>query len=347
VGSWAAHFSLPAQLGGILGFDTARLERMTMMSQFPDQVSALDATINGARAIATVSAYAPGVNGLRGQRALHALNGRRLSENLEIYLQIIRLNVGNDDVVAMALHPLVDSVFHARTVRLRGGSTILRSFDDGLGHAFDGSHPDFASEQQIKTATGALISAFQIIAGRQLTLQELRNANSGIDGIMKEARRQTDLKDRELDLFIPSDERMELNVRSVSDALLGGWGNRLLKPTPIQGFLAAEPITWELTVRETQRYLSSGGRQVSQVEASRFARDGMWAAAKVIDDYEFLTTGKKPGRPFSPKDLMDTVPWSFSSLLYPKMPATTERWSYRDIVPGYKPKEPSLALTKS
>lgn len=335
------HYYLVGLIGKALNLPSDRLYSVMAHSQYPDQVSALDAAMNGARSEATLSTYEPGGAGVHAEMALHALNGRRVSENLDTYLTIIARNSDDDATVGVALHGLVDSIFHSRLIEGE-----LRTYTAPLGHFREGSEPDYVSEDQVRVAAGAVIRALELVSGSKLT----DSGRAGVAAYVNETVRiASEMTDADTSGLAPDVQaanhgpRMELNFRSVVEAILGQSPDaRLLRPNDIQSIGIAKAITKDLTIQETQQFLSSRGQDVSWDLAERFATRAMRAAAHVIDEYDYLTTGQRPPVPFSPDQLMDTQTWSFRGLFDARVPEGPGKWSIRHVVPGYQPLTPSM-----
>jgi hypothetical protein len=149
------HFFLPLLIAHAAGLSDERLSRIIEYSQFPDQVSVLDGFTNGTRNLAAGDGYDPAALGKLSERALHALNGFTTRENFKFYQTVISENPGDDAVIGLALHGLVDSMFHSHEV-----NDNLVTYDAPLGHGAHGSEPDYVTSKKLLVVTGQIITAF-------------------------------------------------------------------------------------------------------------------------------------------------------------------------------------------
>ncbi|WP_395688963.1 LysM peptidoglycan-binding domain-containing protein [Caenimonas koreensis] len=345
------HYFMVGLVGRALGIPDRRLSVIMASSQYPDQVSALDALTNGARYKAAGSDYLPAVAGLESMQSLHALNGMSLAQNLQTYTEIIRRHANDDVAVGIALHGLVDSVFHSHeSVGADGGKRMV-AYTAPLGHGLQGSEPDYVSEDQVKVAAGAVIEALQVVSGTSLTARQRTGAMNYVNNAIQEARFITDTN--EGSALLPSFDggaRMELNFRAVSARLLGSSGNlNLLIPNTIESPATLQPITRELTIGQTQRFLSTNGQIVSRDFAAKYADRAMESAATVVNEYRRIIGARSGEVGFSANDLMDTKTWSMRGLS-PFRPAVTSsqwptkgaHWSMQSVLPGYAPVVPTV-----
>lgn len=353
------HYYLVGLIGRAVGIPNSRLSRIMFYSQYPDQVSSLDAFTNGVRYRLGGSDYAPAVTGFESMKALHALNGKTLAENVDIYTNIIRQNRENDAVIGIALHGLVDSIFHSRLVRLDDGTYIARSYAAPEGHMIHFSEPDYVSENQVKVATGAVINALQIVGDTRLTDRQLRGVMAHVDTVVREARALTERESAfDPSAVLDQGARMELNFRYVSEKLLGGVrGLHLMRPNDIVSPFVAPAITRDVTIEQTRAFMQSKGDSVTWVDAERVATIGMKAAATVMNAYRAITD-MRIDRDVSPDQFMDTKEWSairiksfFESILFPGRNKSVDTsswgnkgqvWSSEHILPGYTPSAPAI-----
>jgi hypothetical protein len=301
-GDVGAHYYLVGLLAAAFGMDQgeglARMTRIVAYSQWADQVNALDATTQGARNWSGVF----GMQSLGGdesligrvlQESIHALNGRSREENIGFFLGLIRDYNNNDAVVGIALHGLVDSVFHTRN----DGSGM--TFSGPTGHLWEGHDQDYISRAAVQESTRALILAFQHITQREITPraeQEIWNlVNGALDRAIQRAEVATPpfiSGDQTLDgspIIIPqgpSRHQVELSFRDVVREIFGerglDFGLRRPEDVPLDNAYVRD-INWASTIDETAAYLRSLG--LSRVDPRQFAIDGMQAAALIGNRY--------------------------------------------------------------
>jgi YD repeat-containing protein len=308
------HYYLIGLVGRALGLADERLAQIMAYSQFPDQVSAADGYTNGFRYKVTGPDYPPAAAGLEMMIAVHALNGRPLEDNLRTYKKIIAQNADDDAAIGVALHGLVDSVFHAHYVP--GGGLV--SYSAPMGHGLDGSDPDYISPDKAKLAAGAVIEGLETVGGKRLTSDQRRAAMNYVNAAIDRAHALTQIEEiRGGGQVIERGAREELHFRAISAELLGASGSLpVLQPNDIQSPIAARAITRELTIAQAQEFLSSvSGAPASSRVATNFAKAGMRAIEKVVNDYYALVN--KGGNPeaFRAASLYDTKVWSLRALV--------------------------------
>jgi hypothetical protein len=248
------HYYLVGLVGRALGIQDERLGKIMAFSQFPDQVSVLDGATNGARLIGTDSDYEPAQAGRRVMEAVHALNGRPLDENIATFQQIIAKNSNDDAAIGIAMHGLVDSIFHAHEAP--GGGMV--SWSSPMGHGWEGSDPDYVTPDKVKLAAGAIAVALENVSGSELTQAQRTAAMNFVDSAMQRAQELTSAQQiRGGAVGVGSNQLLELNFRAVSAELLGSSGNlRLFSPNEIQSPIALPAINRDLTVQQTQDFLN-------------------------------------------------------------------------------------------
>ncbi len=345
------HYHMVGLIGNALGMPNERLSRIMAFSQLPDQVSALDAYTNGVRYKLTGDDYMPAQQGLYSMQALHALNGKTVAENFRIFQLIISAHRDDDAVVGVALHAMVDAVFHSHPVVGEDGVTRQITYDAPEGHVVHGANSDYIGADQIKMAGGAVIEALQTVTGQNLTPNQRTGAMNFVLHALAEAKDMNLLQGNES--TYDSLERTEQNFRSVASRILGSSPNmQLLQPHDIQRPITAQPNTRDLVIGQALQFLNSGGRKFSREFAADFATQGMDAATKVMDEYRSITTGEKSST--SPNDLMDTKDWSVLRFFrptpnggnWPSKPVQPSidpvpGWSMKNVVPGYRPQLPT------
>jgi YD repeat-containing protein len=315
------HYYLPLLLGKMVGLSDERVATIAAYSQFPDQVSALDGYTNGVRSVESGQNYDPAQAGEYSERAIHALNGRPTVENLRFYQDEIAKYSDDDARVGIAMHGLVDSIFHSRPV-----DGVNVTYDAPIGHGLHGSEPDYISEGQARTAAGQLMSAFETVGGVQLSsdqrAQAMASVNSALDraraltiGEVQDFNRMEDLYGAGTSGSAPKQsERMELNFRSVVTEMMGANMRVLSPPEDLPTPFWRGPITPEGTVVETQHFL--GG---SREDASIFANRGMQAAQDIMRDFAQTSTVFSKYQNMKIDQIYDA-----------------KVWSLRGIVPGYQ-----------
>ncbi len=344
------HIHMAGLISNALGLSNERLGRIMAFAQFPDQVSALDAYTNGVRYELTGDDYMPAKHGLNSMQALHALNGKTVSKNFGTFQSIISAHRDDDAVVGIALHAMVDAVFHSHPVVGKDGVTRQVTYDAPEGHGAQGANPDYIGADQIKMAGGAVIEALQTVTGQNLTPNQRTGAMNFVLQALAEAKGMTLQQGHESSY--DSLERTEQNFRSVASRILGSSPNvQLLQPNDIQKPMTAQPNTRDLVNDQTLQFLNSGNSKFSREFAADFATRGMDAATQVMDEYRWKTTGEKSST--SPNDLMDTKDWSVLRLFRPtpngdNWPSKPDQpsidpvpgWSMKNVVPGYRPQLP-------
>ena len=332
-GQSASHYFLIGMVGRHLPIANDRIARMMAYSQWPDQVSALDAHTNGTRWYSQLAKeYMPALAGLQTMQGIHALNGLPFEQNVAAYLDIIRMHRNDDAVVGIALHALVDSVFHSRVVNGR-----LMAFSAPWGHASEGSAQDYVSPDQVRVASALVVKALEHVAGQAISSGGLAAVMGDVEDVMYRASAAAD-KAFDPKRGVERGAQRELSFRVIAAELLNsGSGPELLNAGDIQNPYFAPPITPELTVEQTRRFLSSGRTQVSAAFARRFAEDGMMAVETIMSKFNRAVTG----RPFSfdANSLTDTKWWSVNPLgLFWPAPTPGQPWSSKHISPGFTPK---------
>lgn len=307
------HFYLPALIAHAAGISNERLARILSYSQFPDQVSPLDGYTNGTRSLASSKHYAPGKMGEFSEKALHALNGRTVKENLEFYQYIIAKYKDNDAVVGIALHGLVDAIFHSHKV-----GNEMRTYVAPLGHGAHGSEPDYVSPQQVHAATGEIITAFETLAGKPLSPEQRNLVNTQVDDALSRAAQRTqgevDTLERMRETYgeaprIDPHERMELHFRDVVKELVPDIPGVTLKDLPSPFFRA--PITAESTQREGRIFFG----HLPQKEADKLTTQGLDGAVIIEKAYkEFFKDASAPEH-ITPEAHNDTKVWSLRRVL--------------------------------
>jgi hypothetical protein len=334
-------------VGRAVGIPATKLSKIMFFSQYPDQVSVLDGFTNGLRYRLGGSDYSPGLAGLASMEVLHALNGRLVSENVDLYTKIIKQNLNNDAVIGISLHGLVDSIFHSKQVVGSDGVKRLVTFKSPDGHAAHFSEPDYISENQVRFATAAVVDALQIVAGRELSAKQLQGVMSQMNSVVSTARDMTELQGIST---IGSSERMELNFRHVAANLLGSMrGLILLQPNDIVSPLTVPLISRQLTIEQTRAFMSTRGEVATWAQAEKVAAEGMDAATVVINDFRALKEGRTTSR-IAADVVMDTKTWWVLRFLPARGSSGSdarwgnygETWSMDAVLPGYKPVVPTF-----
>jgi hypothetical protein len=268
--------------------------------------------------------------------SLHALNGRFLKDNLDLYQAEIARYRDNDAVVGIAMHGLVDSIFHSYD----DGNGIV-SYKAPIGHGLHGSEPDYMTEAKAQTATTQLIAAFETVADRTLSSDQRAQVFAALDNVLTRARSVTndgiETHQRHEETYgyaLPGkapDAKidMEMNFRDVVAATLGGNMKILSPAADLPSPFTRPMISRETSIGETQHYLG-GGRD----EAEAFYSRGMNAANTIIKDFVGQTPGYEPyrGRDFSEEKFYDSKNWNI------------RKWDIRNILPGYQPTPPRKSV---
>jgi conjugal transfer mating pair stabilization protein TraG len=326
---WGGHYYLPLLIGKMVGLSPERIQRIAAFSQFPDQVAALDGYTNGVRSMLS-KGYAPAEAGEFSERAIHALNGKPVAENLAFYLNEIAKYRNDDARVGIAMHGLVDSIFHSHMV-----NGVAVTYKAPLGHGLHGSNPDYISEDQTKAAAGALIRAFETVGGVKLTPAQRASVMSTINQAVGRARSMTDGEVRDFHdaeeryghgsggPAPKQNERMELNFREVVKNLMAPSMQVLSPSAELPSPFTRAPITPEGSVEETSRFLgiSTGG-------ALDFTTQGMQAARDIMTDYASTSGDSSKYKNLDINDIYDT-----------------KVWSLKGLVPGYRPPLPTSNLS--
>jgi YD repeat-containing protein len=332
------HYFLVGLIGRALGIPDERLGKIMMFSQLPDQISATDAYTNGVRYYVTPGDYAPKAAGVRMMEALHALNGMTVARNVAIYTEIIRRNLSDDAVIGIALHGLVDSFFHSKVERI-GGKEVLVTFKSPMGHGMLGSSPDYINEQQVKGASGAVIEALQLVSGKELGENARIGVMNYVTGVVERARSVTDRQDHLIvqgrdDPSWSRDQRMELNFREVSTAVLGSSRSlNLLQPREIESPATSQAITRELTIRQVYDFISTTRVGSASMQlAETIADQTLKAAERVVADFENIAHGDTPRHSFTHSELFDSRPWSLRAISHSA--GELIRWSIDALTPS-------------
>ncbi|MHA6916162.1 hypothetical protein ACQUJO_23965 [Ralstonia pseudosolanacearum] len=305
------HFYLPALIASAAGIADERLSRIIAFSQFPDQISALDGFTNGTRNLAEGNDYDPSAAGLLSERALHALNGKTVDENVSFYQKTIAENKDNDAVVGIALHGLVDSIFHSREV-----DGVYRTYEAPLGHGAHGSDPDYISASQAQATTGLIISAFETISGNELSDEQRASVYNALNTALSRASartsEETDQFNSMSDLYgrnsagsiAAPNERMELNFRDVVREMVPNLPGVKLEDLPSPFFRG--PITQQGTIKEGRIFFGN----LPADQANALTNQGIDAAARIMERYRKLSDDRAVSHPVQSGDLYDTKVWS-------------------------------------
>jgi len=306
------HFYLLALIANAAGISDERLSRIITFSQFPDQISATDGFTNGTRNIIEGNGYEPAATGLLSQRALHALNGMTMQRNLDFYQTVIAENRDNDAVAGIALHGLVDSVFHS----CKDESGEYRTYSAPLGHGAHGSEPDFISPDQARAATGQIMAAFETISGKQLSGEQrtsVYNAlNTALDRAATRTAQEVDQFNRLGEMYGPGaagpyinpDERTELNFRNVVKEMVPNIPGVKLDDLPSPFFRG--PITEQGTLAEGRTFFSN----LPPAQADALTNQGMEAATRIMERYKQEFGDQTVPHTVQPGDLYDSKVWS-------------------------------------
>jgi hypothetical protein len=314
------HYYLPLLIGKMVDLSPERVRTIAAYSQFPDQVSALDGYTNGVRRTFSHRAYEAAQVGEFSERAIHALNGRTTIENLAFYQREIAKYRNDDARVGIAMHGLVDSIFHSRPV-----NGVNVTYGAPLGHGLHGSDPDYISEEQAKAAAGQLMRAFETVSGVKLNDGQRAQVMTTVNQALTRARTLTDgevkaFHEGELRYGHGSggrppkqNERMEINFRRAVTEMMGPRMPILSPPENLPSPFWRGQITPAGSVEETKQFI--GG---SQAVAGGFAERGMEAAGDIMRDFAKTSPGFLKYQNLYVNKLYDT-----------------QAWSLKDVIPGY------------
>ncbi|UMR30910.1 PAAR domain-containing protein [Massilia sp. MB5] len=323
------HYYLPLMLGKMVGLSDERSRAIAAYSQFPDQVSALDGYTNGVRSKMSARSYEPAQIGEYSERAIHALNGRTTGDNLAFYHKEIAKYKDDDARVGIAMHGLVDSIFHSRSI-----NGVNVTYEAPLGHGLHGSEPDYISEDQARGAAGQLMSAFETVGGIRLSDEQKAQAMASVNAVLARARVITTEEGLNFDRmgeiygagaanYLPKqNERMELNFRKVVKEMLGADMKVLSPPEDLPIPFWRGKITHEGTVAETANFL--GG---TEEDARIFAARGMNAAQSILRDFSKTSAAYSKFENMKIEEIYDS-----------------KVWSLRGIIPGYRISVPSSKI---
>jgi YD repeat-containing protein len=143
-----------------------RLDEITAFSQLPDQVRLLDGATGGARYIFKLADPETLETVKLFEEAIHGLNGKSTAEIINFSLNMIDNNPNNAAIVGLAMHTLVDSVYHSTY----DGNDIdaflvSKTYEAPLGHGAHLSEPDYMTDFKRDTATQLVAKAFADISG--------------------------------------------------------------------------------------------------------------------------------------------------------------------------------------
>lgn len=305
------HFYLPLLIANAAGISNERLGRIIAFSQFPDQIAATDGFNNGTRNIIEGDSYAPAFAGLQTERALHALNGMSMQQNIDFYQTMIAENRDNDAVIGLSLHGLGDSIFHSHEVN---GEYV--TYEAPLGHGAHGSEPDYISASQARAATGQYISAFETITGTPFSDDQRASVYNALNTTLNRAAALTAQEVAAPKMlaetygqdpsarYINPNERMELNFRDVVKASIPNIPGVKLEDLPSPFFRG--PITEQSTLTEGRTFFSN----LPPEEADALTKQGMNAAALITNRFNSQFGDQAAPRTIQPNDLYDNKVWS-------------------------------------
>jgi hypothetical protein len=305
------HFFLPLLIAHAAGLTDERLSRIIEYSQFPDQVSVLDGFTNGTRNLAAGDGYDPAAMGKLSERALHALNGKSTRENFEFYQTVISENRGDDAVVGIALHGLVDSLFHSHEV-----NGVSVTYDAPLGHGAHGSEPDYVTREKLLVVTGQIIAAFETVTGNSLSGEQrdsvFGSVNGAFDRAASRAAQQIDDINGAFEMYgvqprgpaLSRGERTELNFRDVVREMAPKIPGVQLEDLPSPFFRG--PITADGTYLEGRTFW----RNLPAEQADALTRQGVDAAGLIMERYRDFFNDNRISIPITPNGLYDDRLWS-------------------------------------
>ncbi|MBA2964196.1 MULTISPECIES: LysM peptidoglycan-binding domain-containing protein [Ramlibacter] len=328
-GTASGHYYLIGQVGAAVGMDRDRLYRIMRYSQMPDQLSIVDAYRNGVRYMATEPGYAPREAGFKVMEAVHALNGRPTEENVLTFQRIISDYKDDDIVVGIALHALVDSIFHSYWHEEKGK---FISYTSPGGHIRQLSYQDYISEDQALDATRQVMVALENVSGTRLTTSQKVATLNGVQSTVQEARALTaeQLESAGMFAFLRSPETRDINYRLITERFLGGAGalrEGLLRPNEIEGPGGRNRFTYEFTVNQAIEFLSSGGVTASMTAGEKFLQASLAGIDRFIERYGYYANRQLPMSPFRSQELFDTQSWHAANLIVREVSNLGRKWS--------------------
>ena len=154
---------------------SSRLNEITAFSQLPDQIKLLDGLNSGVRNIDPLVNSEARETAKLYEESIHALNGKSVLENINFYLDVIDTHTDNNAVLGVAMHGLVDSVFHSTYTGDDFDSLLVsKTYEAPIGHGLHGSTPDYVTDFKLNAATLLTAKAFADVSGvDQASYEEL------------------------------------------------------------------------------------------------------------------------------------------------------------------------------
>jgi hypothetical protein len=325
----SGHYYLIGQIGQKLGIAQDRLFAIMAFSQMPDQLSIVDGYRNGVRYMATGPSYAPREAGFKVMEAVHALNGRPTEDNISTFQRIINDYKEDNVVVGIALHALVDSIFHSEWNEEK---RILISYKSPEGHINKLSYQDYISEDQALAAAKQVMIALENVSGSKVTASQRVATLNSVQTSIDEARARTteQLASGGMFAFVRSPETRDISYRIITERMLGGataLRDGLLRPNEIEGPVGRNQFTYEFTVNQAVDFLSSGGLAPSRAVGERFLRASLVGVEKFMDRYSYYDNRRSPTTPFNSQELFDTRSWHASNLVVRIVSNLGTQWS--------------------
>jgi hypothetical protein len=316
VAAEAGHFYLPAIVGNnfvgavdpVTGkeFTLNDLVEILLYSQFPDETRVFDAKTNGFRSFLEPDSIHGGDNnetlaGVLTEKSIHSLTGGNVRKSVEFYLGIIRDNRDNNAVVGVAMHGLVDSLYHSTiSTSLPDFNTLMDSetHKAPLGHGLLLSKPDYMSLEMGKNELRVLLEAFSTITGVDGERTKLEGQARTIAG---------NAVDDAYDIFhwiqynkrgVPMEQafinsaraKLPKAIADIAPELNDFEHSGMFTDTP--SCSGEHPITPESTLEETTNYLPEG------YNPKQFLEKGIDAVVRITDRYiTTYNTGDQRLRP--------------------------------------------------
>lgn len=221
------------------------------------------------------------------QESIHALNGHTVQENVDFYMGLIKAHPKNDAIVGIAMHGLVDSVFHAD----KGSNDAptldqlmkMRTYPSPLGHAKENSEVDYISKNNKDNASQLLFKAYGIVAGvsneENQSIADL--ADSAMDSALYAAKETGKPNNEEW-----SGADLEKSFDKVARSYYPPNVKELMPenhhlPDPVIGPAAHKPLTYFGAIKETASYL----HEANPAKAAEFLNKGIEAAIIISNQY--------------------------------------------------------------
>jgi hypothetical protein len=262
--------------------------------------------------MSTGTDYAPSGAALKVMEAVHALNGKPTEGNVLTFQRIIKDFQSDDVVVGIALHALVDSIFHSYRDPETG---VAYSYKSPAGHGAKGSQPDYISEDQALDAARQVMIALENVSGTTMPQgQQVQTLNS-VKAAVDLAREQTSEQFEAGGMFgfLRGSDTRDINYRRISERLLGqnsSWAKQILRPNEIEEpSLGENKFTYEMSIQQAAAFLGTAQDGVSKWSAKNFLRESLSGLNRFMDIYSSIVDARSLSRSFDSQLLFDTEGW--------------------------------------